>query len=350
MSENFTEPEEKDEIIIEPDYNPLSQPINEKPYSKPNVTINPKDLEGEISEPDFIAPPMSMEEPEKNNDKVKEEPKVKRDSAGSKPQPKQYEAFNQDMNELSKKDARAATKYAANMIMQGYEMLHYFGNKAMAFPKKKIDKLVQQGELDLSIQLPYDESGDTISIAEFIAESDEQNSQLLTVSQEFKDEAMPLLIKILEKRKIGLTDEQMLGFLFAKDLSIKGIQVFAIKSMHKDMISTWKEMSSNKSGQNQKNTKTERQSREEVKPTTSQSYNEPSAYAQNQSNKFEEEFDEDNFDAADEDVINSFDDVPSVNEEVNKISGGEVKKDIQKAVVITENNSRRGKGRPRKIN
>lgn len=349
MSENFKEPEDKDEIVIEPDYNPLNEPINEKPYSRPNVTIDPKDLQAEIPEPDFIAPMMAMEEPEKNNDKVKEEPKQQREKAAPKPQPKEYEPFNQEMNELSKKDARKATKYAATMIMQGYELMHHFANKAVAFPKKKINALVQKGELDLSLELPFDESGETITVAEFIRESDEQNAELFTVSDEFKSEAMPLLEKVLEKRKIGMTDEQMLGFVVAKDIGIKVVQFGAAKSMQKDMMKMWVEMS--KERQSYSQPQQQRPQPQPQQPKTPPPANDPTDYVQSVYSKTDEEImqEEELKDLQEEEILSSFDTVPSVNDEVNRISGGEVKPKAEKAVIIADTaSSRRGKGRPRK--
>lgn len=351
MSENFKEPEEKEEIVIEPDYNPLNEPINEKPYSRPNVTIDPKDLQGEIPEPDFVAPPMAMEEPEKNNDKVKEEPKQPREKAAPKPPPKEYEAFNQDMNELSKKDARKATKYAATMIMQGYELMHHFANKAVAFPKKKINALVQKGELDLSLELPFDETGETITVAEFIRESDEQNAELFTVSDEFKSEAMPLLEKVLEKRKIGMTDEQMLGFVVAKDVGIKMVQFGAAKSMQKDMLKMWVEMSKQQGGYSTvQQQRPQPQPQAQPQPKTPPPANDPTDYVKNIYSKTDEEImqEEAYKDLEEEEILSSFDEVPSVNDEVNRISGGEVKTKAEKAVIISETSTRRGKGRPRK--
>ena len=349
MSENFKEPEEKEELLIDPDYNPLNEPINEKPYSRPNVTIDPKDLQGEIPEPDFVAPPMSMEEPEKNNDKVKEEPKQQREKAAPKPPPKEYEAFNQDMNELSKKDAKKATKYAASMIMQGYELAHVFANKQVAFSKKKINALVQKGELDLSLELPFDETGETITVAEFIRESDEQNAELFTVSDEFKAEAMPLLEKVLEKRKIGMTDEQMLGFLVAKDIGIKVVQFGAAKSMQKDMVKMWMEMTK-QNGSNLTYQQQRPKPQPQPQPKTPPPANDPTEYVKSVYSKTDEEImqEEAYKDLEEEEILSSFDVVPSVNEEVNRISGGEVKPKAEKAVIISETSTRRGKGRPRK--
>ncbi len=52
----YMEPEELGGEQIGGEYDPMGAPINEKPYTKPNVKINPKDLQGDIPEPSFQAP------------------------------------------------------------------------------------------------------------------------------------------------------------------------------------------------------------------------------------------------------------------------------------------------------
>lgn len=233
MAQNeFLEPEE-----LGGDYDPMGTPINEKSYTKPNVKINPNDLSGDIPEPSFQAPTLDLNEPPKF-DEVKKE-KVER------------EPFNKEMNDLPKKDKEVAASHVANMLMQLYEGGNKLANKGMMFNEKKLTKLAQDGEVDFSIRIPYSyESNETISAAELIQEFNSQQKDSLVVSQEFKEEVTPILERVLRKRGVGMTDEQMLIFMFGKDIAIKGSAFFAARQQMGDIISMLKEQTEAMKGGN----------------------------------------------------------------------------------------------------
>jgi hypothetical protein len=83
--------------------------------------------------------------------------------------------------------------------------------------------------------------GKKIRAGEFFKEYNNQNKDLLQVSDEFKAEAMPLLEKVLAKRGIGMTDEQMLIFVFGKDIAAKTMIIFQQKAQMNMMIASIKE-------------------------------------------------------------------------------------------------------------
>jgi len=226
MASNFSEPEELGQDFGG-DYDPLGQPINEKPYTKPNVTIDPKDMMGDIPEPSFQPPPLDLGSP---------------DFAEATPK-KEAKPFNPQMNDLPKKEKEVAASHVAKMIMQGYEFAHGVANKGMMFSEKKLNKLAREGEVDFGIQIPYDySSNQTMSAAEFIKEFNDQQKDALVVSQEFKEEVTPVLERVLKKRGIGMTDEQYLIFLFGKDIAIKTTQFMAARSQMSEIINQLKEM------------------------------------------------------------------------------------------------------------
>lgn len=224
----FNEVGEDQDIIIEADYNPLNEAVNEKPYTKPNVQIDPKDLAGDIPEPSFMPPPLTPNEP----------PLEQKAAPKPPPQPKP-EPFNPELADASRKQAKTAAGLAANMILQGYELLHLWGNKLVQMPEKKLRKLHMEDKINLNMAIPYDETGETMRIAEFIQEYNQQNANLLSVDPEFKAEVLPVLTEVLQKRGIGATPEQQLIFLFAKDAAPKGMQIFASNAMKKEMINMW---------------------------------------------------------------------------------------------------------------
>lgn len=227
MASKFSEPEEQGGNAYNVDYDPLGQPINEKPYTKPNVTIDPKDMMGDIPEPSFQPPPLDLGSPEFAEAAPKREPKP----------------FNPEMNDLPKKEKEMAASHVANMIMQGYEFMHGVANKGMMFSEKKLNKLAREGEVDFSIQIPYDySSNQTMSAGEFIKEFNEQQKDALVVTKEFKEEVTPVLERVLKKRGVGMTDEQYLIFLFGKDIAIKSTQFMAARSQMGEIINQLKEM------------------------------------------------------------------------------------------------------------
>ena len=227
MSKEFQEPEEQDmnntvDAEVMDDFNPLDEPVIEKAYTKPNVTVNAKDMQGDIPEPIFTPPPM--------NANLAPEEKIK----------KPEEPLNKEMNHLSKKDKHDAAEKVAEMIIAGYKWANDFTDKQLLFDERKLAKLQREGELDLSVEIPLSPS-QTITAGEFIEEYNEQTKGTITVTKEFEDEVTPVLTRVLEKKGIGFTDEQYLYYLFGKDLLIKGFMVKQSLSVKKEMLNTLKE-------------------------------------------------------------------------------------------------------------
>lgn len=213
---NFQEPEEMD-------YNPLGESVNEKSYTRPNVTIDAEELNTPIPEPTYQAENISST--------TQQMPK----------QPKQpLQQLNPEMEDLSNKDKRDSAKYVAETIVGGYEFICGLANRGLLFNENKLKKLQASGEIDLGMQLPIG-NGQYMTIYEFIQEYNEQNKDALAVSQEFKDEIIPVLTKVLEKRGIGMTIEQKLLFIAGKDVAQKAIISFQLVSIMKEMQNNWKE-------------------------------------------------------------------------------------------------------------
>jgi hypothetical protein len=144
------------------------------------------------------------------------------------------------MNNVSDADMKMGAEHMAKLFIDGYEQLHVFANKGLQISEKKLRKLEAEGEIDLSIEIPYD-YGKTITAGEFVKEFNEQNKDTLTVSKEFKKEVTPVLTRVLQKRGAGLSDEQYLAFIIGKDIVVKGVIVSQVISTQRDMINVIKE-------------------------------------------------------------------------------------------------------------
>lgn len=227
-NKEFQEPEEKemnsnksDELFD--DFHPLDEPVNEKAYTRPNVSYSTKDITGDIPEPSFMPPPLT--EP------MKEEQKAK----------KPTEPINPHVNELSNKDKNDAAEKMADLFITGYKLLWNFVDNRMLFDERKIMKMAQDGEIDLSIPIPVSPTV-TLTAGEFVEEYNSQSKGTLTVTPEFEEEVKPPLIKVLKKHGLLMTDEQQLMFVVGKHAVSNiflGYQNYQVK---KDILEQMKEM------------------------------------------------------------------------------------------------------------
>jgi hypothetical protein len=213
------EPEERKPV----DYNPLDEAVNEKPYTTPNVNTSNVNLNAPIEEPRFSPPPIDT----KRN--------IKQDQKAPKPDP-----VNPEMRNLGKKDTEMAASHMAKLILQGYEWMHDLANKGLKVSEKKLNKLQADGEINLNAMIDYD-YGKKIRAGDFFIEYNQQVANVLQVSPEFKEEVTPILEKVLAKRGIGMTDEQMLMFMFGKDIAAKSMIFFQQKAQMNMMIASIKE-------------------------------------------------------------------------------------------------------------
>jgi hypothetical protein len=221
MASKF-ETEITDAEVIEVDFNPLDEPVNEKRYSQPNVNVGDIDMNTPISEPNFTPPPFQKKKPD-----LKEEPKKR-------------EPLNSDLKGLPKKDVEMSAKAAAKMILQGYDWVHMLANKGLKVSEKKLTKLQADGEINLNALIDYD-YGKRMRAGEFFEEYNRQVEGVLVVSDEFKEEVTPVLERVLAKRGIGMTDEQTLMFMFGKDIAAKSLIFFQQRQVLKSMIESIKE-------------------------------------------------------------------------------------------------------------
>jgi hypothetical protein len=220
-------------------YNPFLVNVNEKPYSQMNVETDPNKLAVPIPEPSIQSNTVRSGEDAYNmlNGDFGIGAGANNPTGGKQ----QSAPFNPAMNSVPDADKQMGAEHLAKLVVDGYEQLHVFANKALQIPERKLRKMVADGEIDLSVTLPFDMSGNTITAGEFIQDFNEQNKDTLTVTKEFKKEVTPVLKRVLEKRGAGLTDEQYLLYLFGKDIAVKGVIVSQVRSTMKDMLEIIKE-------------------------------------------------------------------------------------------------------------
>lgn len=328
MAKNYnTEPEENDDVFIDSEYNPLNEPINEKPYTRPNVSINQNDLKGDIPEPDFTPPPLGSQV-----DPFEEEViNTKKSQQSSKPQPKpRPEPVNPELIGASKKEFNKSAKTLAEMGMSGYEMLCKIANNYVKISDTKIQKLVREDKISLSMQVPYD-GYNTMSVDELFKEFNEQQEDLLTVDPEWKEETMPVLITVLEKRGLGATPENHLAFLVAKSVGTNVMILTSALTQKKQLINSLTMLYDQNKAQNIQNRPTQNQNT----TYTQSNFTENTEQTSTPVSQAEPE----EFDPLGEDInFTDVEDTLSVNYQVNQMTNPDG----------TNDNSTKRRGRPKK--
>jgi len=99
-----------------------------------------------------------------------------------------------------------------------------------------------QGKIDLSMQVPVTETGDTMSVAEFVAQYNEQSANALQYDKDFGYKVRPAMIRVFMKRGWGMTDEQFLMYMFGKDIAIKVGIMFQLRKTINGTLDTLEKM------------------------------------------------------------------------------------------------------------
>jgi hypothetical protein len=127
----------------------------------------------------------------------------------------------------------------AEMTLDIYEKGCGFLGKLPEISESKLDQLIADGEIDPNIELPT-ESGN-IGVKDFAVEYNSSIKDAFEVSEDFKNNVRPPLIRVFKKRGIGMTDEQLLAYYFITDLGTKSAQAFMLRKTSKNILDSLKE-------------------------------------------------------------------------------------------------------------
>ena len=209
---------EKEKIIGEgtySDYNPFAESVIERDYSTPKTASGVID---EIDEPTFVPPSYEDIVQERENEK---------DNEFEQSNP--FDNPNPSMNDLSDKDKRIACESLVDTCLDAYEQLHVYGQMFVKVDEEVLLQKQAENKLDLSVQIPVSESGETMSIGEFVGQFNEQSTQAIKYDKEFGYKVRPAMIRVFTKRGWGMTDEQFLLYMFGKDIAVKVSLIYQLK-------------------------------------------------------------------------------------------------------------------------
>ena len=220
------------------DLSPFDEPVKERGYSQPFVNATKEQIYQTIPEADFTPPPFDLNAGNPFAEEVKgAEPPPKR----GRGRPPKHEPINPSLEDLEQSERKDSAKFVAKLVLDGYEMLNALANNLVTVSEDKLKKQAMEGEIDLSLQVPFDMNGNTISVGEFVAEYNQQAGETFKVDPEFRKDIEPVMIRVFEKRGIGLTDEQYLMVAFGKDIAIKAITGIQMKRTINGFINAVKE-------------------------------------------------------------------------------------------------------------
>lgn len=233
MAKKDTTPDIEDVVVEEitpevtgssADYNPLGESVKERSYTKPN--IDGANLGAEIEEPTFVPPSFEdLEEP-----------------TGFESQEEQPFA-NPALNDLDDKDKRYATEQMVDVVLDGYEKITGLANNLVQIKEKKVQEMIAKGEIDPRTRIPIDTSGNSVSVSEFVQDYNEQTAEAIQTSPDFKKKVRPAMVRVFEKRGIGMTDEQFLMYMFGTDIVQKGAVVVSLRNNVSGIMNMMKELS-----------------------------------------------------------------------------------------------------------
>lgn len=220
------------------DYNPLQENVKQRPYTRPNV----ENVDGTpIAEPIFTPP--TFEQLQSGF-----EAKNSGGDGGNIDDRKVWGQSDDDMGsanpyveQLDSKDQKMASSALADAVLDGYSQLNGFGNRLIQFDPSKIEDLMRKGEIDANITLPI--NGQNIGILDYVNEYNSQTKDVISVTPEFIDKVRPVLIRVLMKRGIGMTDEQLLAYYFGIDFITKGATIYGLRKQNASLLEALKDMS-----------------------------------------------------------------------------------------------------------
>jgi hypothetical protein len=207
--------------IIEDNFSPLDAPVKKRSYTNHILATDDAVIE-DLAEPTFQTPNFSdFDAPEEAGKKEPDRP------------------FNESYSELDNKEKTMGAEMMAEMTLDLYAKGCGWLGKIPEINETKLDGLIAEGEIDADIQIPT-ESGN-VSVKDFAQEYNSSIKDAFEVSDEFKENVKAPLIRVLKKRGIGMTDEQLLGYYFVTDLGTKVAQVVMLKKTSNNILDSLKE-------------------------------------------------------------------------------------------------------------
>jgi len=157
---------------------------------------------------------------------------------------------NPETKDLDNAEKLKAAKVLAKTMVDAYEkIIPPIFKLASKTSEKKMSELSMKGDIDFTILLETPDSG-KVTAKEYVDGINNQADQLFNISDEFKENIMPPLTRILAKKEMGMTDEQLLAYYVGADLIQKTQAAYQLRGYMKDTLDFFKETTKNRKGDN----------------------------------------------------------------------------------------------------
>lgn len=209
------------------DYSPLDSPVKQRDYTN-HKTDNNEPLP-ELEEPSFDAPSFDAYEDvnEENN------------SSSSSKEKEPERVFNETYSELNGKEKTMGAEMMAEMALDLYAKGCGLLGKLPEISEAKLDRLIAEGEINPAITLQTEDGA--VPIKQFAVGYNESMQSAFGVSEEFKENITPPLIRIFKKRGVGMTDEQLVAYYLVTDLGTKGVQAVMLRKTTNSILDQLKQ-------------------------------------------------------------------------------------------------------------
>lgn len=203
-------------------YNPLMENVIERDYSTPQVAVG--DV-ADIDEPSFVPPSYDDIIADRQQEQFQKEPSP-------------FDNPNPAYNELEDRDKKIATESLVDTCLDAYEQLHRYAEYVIKVDEDALMQKQAEGKIDLNIEMPVSENGDTMTLGEFIGQYNEQSSTAIKYDKEFGYKVRPAMIRVFMKRGWGMSDEQFLLYMFGKDIAVKVGIMYSLKKTINSTLAT----------------------------------------------------------------------------------------------------------------
>jgi hypothetical protein len=206
-------------------YSPMHEQRIDRDYAKGTELNQSEGVQGDIPEPDFTPESPLFTDVEFNEIPANETgAKTGKNEKGKQPS----EPYNPELEQLSKKEQKEAAEMAAEQVIDIYleykpKLFRWIGK----VPKRKVEKMVLDGKLDMDMKMEFPDG--TFTIRERFDTLHELTEEAFVTPPEFKDKVLPPLTRIFMKKGVGLTDEQFLMVEFGKDFISSAVELAQIK-------------------------------------------------------------------------------------------------------------------------
>ena len=202
------------------DFSPLDQPVKQRSYTNHHIYDDAQVVE-DLAEPVFQQPNFN------DFDAPADE--------GAEPS----RPFNESYSELDGKEKTMGAEMMAEMTLDLYTKGCGFIGKIPEISEAKLDRLIAEGDIDPSIQIPTE--GGHVGVKDFAQEFNSSIKGAFEVDDEFREKVRQPLIRVFKKRGIGMTDEQLLAYYFGTDILTRGAQAFMLKKTANSILDSLKE-------------------------------------------------------------------------------------------------------------